>query len=115
MYEKLLSCELDDRFKMECLVRVRLVTCLIGFLANSTTSSAAPDPDIVLIMADDMGYGDPQCYHAKLRCAPLNRLAVEGMMFTDAHAAGAVCVPSRRWYVTERVVQIVMVTMASHL
>jgi len=52
---------------------------------------------VVIILADDMGYGDPQCYNADSKCVTPNidRLAKGGMMFTDAHTAGSVCVPSR--------------------
>ncbi len=61
-------------------------------------------PNIVLILADDMGYGDPQCYNAQSKCVTPNidRLAKEGMRFTDAHAAGGVCHPSRYGLLTGR-------------
>jgi arylsulfatase A-like enzyme len=58
----------------------------------------------VLILADDMGYGDPRCYNADSQCVTphIDRLAAEGRMFTDAHAAGGVCVPSRYGLMTGR-------------
>lgn len=61
-------------------------------------------PNIVLILADDMGYGDPQCYNSQSKCVTPNidRLAKEGMRFTDAHAAGGVCHPSRYGLLTGR-------------
>jgi len=54
-------------------------------------------PNIVLILADDLGYGDLGCYspQSKIPTPNLDRLAREGMRFTDAHAPAAVCVPSR--------------------
>jgi arylsulfatase A-like enzyme len=54
-------------------------------------------PNIVLILADDMGYGDPGCYNtqSKIPTPHIDRLAREGMRFTDAHAAGSLCHPSR--------------------
>lgn len=54
-------------------------------------------PNIVFILADDMGYGDPQCYNSnsKIPTPHIDRLAKEGMRFTDAHAPAAVCVPTR--------------------
>ena len=58
---------------------------------------AALPPNIVLILVDDMGYGDPGCFnpHSKIATPNIDRLAREGMRFTDAHAPGAVCHPSR--------------------
>jgi len=53
-------------------------------------------PHIVLINADDLGYGDVGCYGArKVQTPNIDRLAREGRMFMDAHAASAVCTPSR--------------------
>ena len=54
-------------------------------------------PDIVVILVDDMGYGDPGCYNPRSKIATphIDRLAREGMRFTDAHAPGPLCHPSR--------------------
>lgn len=53
-------------------------------------------PNIVLIFADDLGYGDVGCYGAtQIRTPNIDRLAREGRRLTDAHAASAVCTPSR--------------------
>jgi arylsulfatase A len=58
--------------------------------------SAADKPNIVLIFADDLGYGDVGCYGAtKVKTPNIDKLASQGRMFTDAHAASAVCTPSR--------------------
>ncbi len=48
-------------------------------------------------MADDMGFGDPECYNpdSKIPTQNMNRLAEKGLRFTDAHASSAVCTPSR--------------------
>ncbi len=60
-------------------------------------------PNIVFIMADDMGYGDPGCYGAeKIPTPNMDRLATEGVRFTDAHSAAAVCTPSRYSVLTGR-------------
>ena len=58
---------------------------------------AATPPNIVLILVDDMGYGDPGCFNpnSKIATPHIDRLAREGLRFTDAHAPGAVCHPSR--------------------
>ncbi|HKK18220.1 MAG TPA: arylsulfatase [Opitutales bacterium] len=54
-------------------------------------------PNIVIILADDMGYGDAGCYNpdSKIPTPHINTLAEEGMRFTDAHSPGALCHPSR--------------------
>lgn len=59
-------------------------------------SSTPERPNVVLILADDLGYGDLGCYGATRVSTPhLDRLAREGRRFTDAHSASAVCTPSR--------------------
>ena len=61
------------------------------------------NPNIIFIMADDMGYGDPGCYGAeKIPTPNMDRMAAEGMRFTDAHSASAVCTPSRYGVMTGR-------------
>jgi arylsulfatase A len=53
-------------------------------------------PNVVLILADDLGYGDLGCYGAtKIKTPNIDRLANEGMRFTDAYATSQVCCPSR--------------------
>ena len=58
--------------------------------------AAASKPNIVLILADDLGYGDLSCYGQKILATPhLDRLAAEGMRFTRHYAGSTVCAPSR--------------------
>ena len=65
--------------------------------------NTAKDPNIIFIMADDMGYGDAGCYGAeKIRTPNIDSLADEGMRFTDAHSSSAVCTPSRYSVLTGR-------------
>ncbi|MFO1020224.1 MAG: arylsulfatase [Planctomycetales bacterium] len=66
--------------------------------------NAAERPNIVIILADDMGIGDPGCFNpqSKIPTPNIDRLAREGMRFTDAHAAGSVCIPSRYGLLTGR-------------
>ena len=53
-------------------------------------------PNIIFIMADDLGYGDLGCYGQKeIKTPRLDRLASEGMRFTDFYAGSTVCAPSR--------------------
>ena len=59
-------------------------------------AAAKETPNIVLIYIDDLGYGDVGCYGAtKVETPNVDRLAKEGLLFTDAHAAAATCTPSR--------------------
>jgi arylsulfatase A-like enzyme len=64
----------------------------------------ADRPNIVLILVDDMGYGDPQCYNAnsKIPTPHIDSLARDGMRFTDAHAPGPLCHMSRYGLLTGR-------------
>jgi arylsulfatase A len=66
--------------------------------ASLSRSNAAPSrpPNIVWIMADDLGYGDLGCYGQKyIRTPNIDRLAAAGMQFSDAYAGCTVCAPSR--------------------
>lgn len=75
---------------------------LIGNPLTAQAKSASP-PNIVLIFADDLGYGDLGCYGAtKVQTPNIDRLAREGRRFTDAHSASAVCSPSRYGLITGR-------------
>ena len=65
-------------------------------LACKTPDSHIPKPNIILIMADDLGYGDLSCYgNTYIQTTHIDQLAAEGMRFTDYHSNGAVCSPTR--------------------
>ncbi len=76
--------------------------------SNHTPSAARPGhpsavlPNIILILADDMGYGDPLCYNAdsKVPTPHIDQLAREGIRFTDAHTNSGVCTPTRYGIIT---------------
>lgn len=61
-------------------------------------------PNIVYILADDMGYGDLSCLNeqSKIRTEHLDQMAASGMVFTDGHSSSAVCTPSRYSILTGR-------------
>lgn len=69
----------------------------------SSLAHAAPKTNVILIFADDLGYGDLGCYGAeKIRTPHLDRMAAEGMRFTDFYVAAEVCTPSRAALLTGR-------------
>jgi len=73
---------------------------MLGAAENKT----ADKPNIVFILADDFGYGDISCYNpeSKVRTANLDKLASEGIVFTDAHSPSTVCTPTRYSVLTGR-------------
>jgi arylsulfatase A-like enzyme len=73
-----------------------LTTMAGGAVASRLSAQAAQKPNIVLIYADDVGYGDISCYGAtRVRTPNLDRLAAGGVRFSNAHASSATCTPSR--------------------
>jgi arylsulfatase A-like enzyme len=72
-------------------------------LALFVAASAVAAPNILVILADDVGWGDPGCYGAtKVKTPRIDRLAQEGVRFTDAHSPSAVCSPTRYGLLTGR-------------
>ena len=68
----------------------------VSLLSIPAAIAEEKPPNVVLIFADDLGYGDLGCYGAtKLKTPHIDKLAAEGRRFTDAHSAAAVCTPSR--------------------
>ncbi|OUJ75146.1 arylsulfatase [Hymenobacter crusticola] len=73
-----------------------LLSIVCSFAFTQTTQKAKRPPNIIFILADDLGYGDVSCYGQKRFKTPnIDRLAAEGMKFTQAYAGTAVCSPSR--------------------
>ena len=75
---------------------------LLSFPAAAANSSK---PNILVILADDLGYGDVQCYNparGKIPTPHIDRLAAQGMRFTDGHSSSGVCSPSRYTLLTGR-------------
>lgn len=83
-------------------MRIPVLLSVICLLA-CTRPVSADRPNFVIIMADDMGYGDVSCYADPGYETPhIDRLAAEGLKFTDFHSSGAVCSPTRAGLVTGR-------------
>ncbi len=82
----------------------RLTAAVVLVLGLCPWGGAAPKPNIVYILADDMGYGDLGCYNpaSKIPTPNMDRLAREGVRFTDAHSPSAVCTPTRYALLTGR-------------
>src|SRR5712672_4750722 len=80
-----------------------VAACLILPFAGVRGAEPAR-PNIVYILADDLGYGDVGCYNkdSKIPTPNLDRLASAGMRFTDAHAPTSVCTPTRYAILTGR-------------
>ena len=80
--------------RRDTLRNVKLLAILLGSLASA--AAVAKPPNIVLIMADDLGYGHLGSYgQTKINTPNIDRLAAEGMRFTAAYAGSTVCAPSR--------------------
>lgn len=79
-------------------MKLRILTTLS---ALSLMAGASETPNVIVIFADDLGYGDLACYGAtKVKTPNIDKLAAEGRRFTDAHSASAVCTPSRYALIT---------------
>ena len=78
-----------------------LLTCMT---AAAQDDASAMRPNIVVILCDDLGQGDPGCYNpqSKIATPNIDRLASEGMRFTDAHTPSSVCSPTRYGLLTGR-------------
>ena len=73
-----------------------LLHLLLGVAISAASVCAGENPNIVLIYADDLGYGDVGCYGSTdLKTPNIDRLAMQGLRFTDAHSTSATCTPSR--------------------
>ena len=86
-----------NKYVLPCLV-------ILSTMPVSLSSAAADKPNIVFILCDDLGYGDVACNNpeGKIHTPHIDRLAAEGMRFTDAHSTSSVCTPTRYSVLTGR-------------
>lgn len=89
--------------------RIGIAVCAFlgfsAFLATASLATANEPPNIVLILCDDLGYGDVHCLApetCKIATPSCDQLAAEGMIFTDAHSGSSVCTPTRYGLLTGR-------------
>jgi len=82
---------------------IHLVQLATGLLLLCDAASAAEQPNFLIILCDDLGYGDLACYgHPTIKSPHLDKLASEGIRFTDCYAAAPVCSSSRAGLMTGR-------------
>ncbi|MEX0791485.1 MAG: arylsulfatase [Pirellulaceae bacterium] len=86
--------------------RLLLIAVLLGWgtTASEVLAEVPQRPNVLIVLADDMGYGDVGAYNpdAKIPTPHIDRLAGEGMKFTDAHTSSGVCTPTRYSLLTGR-------------
>ena len=77
---------------------------ILAAVLLAITARAADLPNIVIVLADDMGWGDPRCYNpqSKIPTPNIDALAAQGLRFTDAHTPSSVCTPTRYGLLTGR-------------
>lgn len=82
---------------------MRLLLVLMLVVSWSAAEAAAATPNVVVFLADDLGWGDLECYgHARIKTPHLNQFAKEGLRLTQCYSACSVCSPSRSAILTGR-------------
>jgi arylsulfatase A-like enzyme len=100
-------------------INVIIALLIFTLFLATCTSAEQKQPNIILIMADDLGYGELSCYGSPTVKTPnIDRLAAEGVKFTDYHSNGAVCSPTRAALMTGKYQQRTgvegVITAANH-
>ena len=91
--------------KYHTTLKVLVQAAMVLLAPSFDVRAASTKPNIVFILCDDLGYGDIQVLnpeHGKIKTPSVDRLAREGMIFTDAHSGSAVCTPTRYGLLTGR-------------
>jgi arylsulfatase A-like enzyme len=83
---------------------VLVVACYLGAACNSKEPEAVSPPNVIFILADDLGYGDISAFNpdGKIHTPNIDLIAHQGMRFTDAHTTSSVCTPTRYGILTGR-------------
>jgi arylsulfatase A-like enzyme len=83
---------------------IRSSLAVLFALAVAVSAAESARPNIIFVLADDLGYGDVQCLNpqGKIATPHMDRLAAGGIIFTDAHSSSAVCSPTRYGILTGR-------------
>ena len=95
--------DLYSSLTINILVILALTVPVVGMPVFQPATAPNRTPNVVVILADDLGYGDVSCYGAvKVRTSNIDRLATEGRRFTNAYTASSVCSPTRYALMTGR-------------
>jgi arylsulfatase A len=84
---------------------LRLACCVAAALVTwgaAGVAAAEAKPNVIVFLADDLGFADVACYGGKIPTPHIDRLAAEGLKFTDAHSTSSVCTPTRYGLLTGR-------------
>jgi len=96
----------QQRTRLNALLRFASIFVITSIVVASVASAApAAKPNVVVILADDLGYGDVHCYNpdrGKIPTPNIDRAAADGMRFTDGHCSSGCCSPSRYTLLTGR-------------
>lgn len=90
------------RFRFSLVACIAFQTAIVGLAFSATEQSAThKKPNILIVLVDDFGWGDPSCYGNKMAQTPnMDRLAREGVRFTQGYVASPICSPSRCGIIT---------------
>ena len=92
-----------NRSLTKSFLSLAVVCVFLSWGVCSIHAQSSSKPNFVIIMADDLGYGDLSCYGStKIQTPHLDKLAAQGIRFTDFHSSGAVCSPTRAGLMTGR-------------
>lgn len=93
---------MKNKFRRKSIRLSAVVVAVLCCMAAAHTPLYAQDkPNVILIYADDLGYGDLSCYGAvKLHTPHIDKLAAQGLRFTNAHTTSSTCTPSRYGLIT---------------
>ena len=86
---------------LSLIIMLKIIAGMPVTAAQTPTETERP-PNIVIILADDLGYGDIGAYNGWIKTPNLDRMAREGLRFTDFYASGSVCSPTRAGLLTGR-------------
>lgn len=91
-------------FMSQLNLRLLQSLCLLSLLASPLCGNSAGNPNIIFILADDQGFGDVSALNpeSKIPTPNIDRIAKEGITFTDAHTSSSVCTPTRYSVLTGR-------------
>jgi arylsulfatase A len=81
---------------------LRILAILMAILLSATATSAAERPNVVILLADDLGYKDIGCDGGPVKTPTLDGLAANGVRFTDFYSGASICTPSRAVLLTGR-------------